>query len=1763
MFDLINLRRMDLQTHLLELHRLGQLTFWDDEDEQKHPRNSDGTFKKKDAPDKPAAAKPVARSGFKRPARHRAVDALRAANGGKRPSEDAIRAEMERIKQADLQEMEQDVPVVEPTIVPDKEPPKPKKLRNPNNYRYSNRDFTRGGQIAKWDANVEAIKVVKTLQAEKRLPTDEEKETLAKYTGWGQFPKMFDSNSTDFGKHYKRRQELIALIGDEDYKAARASTINSHFTSPKIVDAHWEMAKKLGFKGGRYLEPAVGSGYYLGMMPKDLSDKTAITAVEKDLTTGSISKALYPDANVNVQGFEETPVPDNFYDLVATNVPFGDIPMFDQKYHPHMPLIHDYYFMRSVDAAKPGGLIMHVTSTGTLDKLSPRVRRYLQDNAEFVSAVRLPEGTHKGAAATAVVTDLIVLRKKHPAIPEATDETPDEAQPKQGFTGVTRDSLGRLYYWRNGKRVPKPNIDDVAFVPDPAGGEDIPVNQYFANNPEQILGTLDRTGSMYAGNQKNVTMGEDFDERLQDAIERLPEGINWSDRSISGSAEEEEALEVKKDSEFLPGQLVEKDGKLYQFDQGGLRPYKVAKSAEAKLTAMIGVVEAARFTLQQQRLGEDAGTARTRLNELYDAFVEQYGPLSLPGNRKLYAKLPNYSFLLSLEEYNASTKEAEKTDIFRTDTVKTLETNQKTDNLLDASLISLNALGRIDLNEISKISGVEVDALKSQLTQDGIAFEDPSKGWVSRSEYLSGNVRLKLREAELAAITDESFKANVEALLENQPEDINVDEIGVKLGAPWIPNKYYEDFAADIAQTNRYFGNFKIHYSDVSGNWIVRSPSQMNYATRQMWTVEGQGSRQTKTFHDILQSALSGRPLIIRKTVGHGEDARQVVDKQKTEEAQEKVAELKERFQEWIWENESRRESIHRFYNDNFNNIVDRNFDGSHLTFPGMRSHWPDGTPMEPYQIQKDAVMRVVSTGRGLFGHEVGTGKTASMVASAMELRRLGLAKKPAIACLKSNIGQIAAEAQELYPDAKILSTEGMFDAKKRETTLNRIATGDYDIIVMSHEHLAKMQMKPEAQAKFIEDQLEELEQAHLKAAEIKDDKIKRNAVKKIEASKQKLEQRLKAALNPAKKDNVFFEDTGIDQIFVDEAHAFKNLPCVSASGNIKGVPDGQGSRRATDMLQKTMYLQEKHNGRGVVFATGTPISNSMVELFNMQRYLQMDMLKERNVHRFDQWKDTFGDTTNRFEFKLNGGIDATTRFAQFVNLPELRSLASEVIDIKRASDIPGIKRPNKDDQIITSSESPAIKTFMTDINDRATALAGAGRRSKGEDNMLSVCNDARAGSIDMRLVDPDAPDDPNSKTNKIVANVLRLYAQHDGETQALFSNTGIRPTKKTGFSLFADIKKKLVAGGIPADQIIDFSDPKMKGDLRKEAQARLKRGEARIALGSTETLGTGTNIQKNLRAIHHIDIPWRPSDLEQREGRGYRAGNKIKGDLGIYKYVQEGSADNLFWQIVGTKAHFINQFMLGKGNRTMSELDGEAVSAEEMISIATGDPDLVERLQLKDDVRRLTRSQRRHKSDQAAYRDQITQAPEQRKQIKDKIKNRKIDAEFARISQEKPFSFTFQNVRGMNVEQPPNATEDTPKAEVAKALQTVIDVKSLDVAREHKRYRTRHFIGNLNGFNVYLNKGGMLHVERTNLGSDEEMIKYESGPTLRSLLNTIKRIPKTVKDAEMELESFETGLEQLKAASNNPFRNAEKLETKKARLTQLENEAQMKGKKV
>jgi N12 class adenine-specific DNA methylase len=1597
---------------LSQVQRLGQLMIWTDEDEKKHPRRADGTFAPKNQGEAPAEKKtspkpkPTNRGKLtskqrfkaedlywakmrdlpaskrrkvpipteedlwkeldrveKKSKRRQAVESLRAESGGLRPTEDEIEDRIAELSK------------------PEKPAPKPEKDYSKGNWRYPSTDFiqTGAGGKPRFRENVAAIKLARQLEKEEREPSEEEKAVLSKFTGWGQFKSLFNTRDYDWRKE---RDELKTLISDEDFRLAQKSTRYSHFTAPEIVKAHWKMASKLGFRGGRYLEPAVGTGFYLGFMPESLAKKTQVTAVEMEPLSGGIAKALYPSANVDISPFQEHATPDNFYDLVATNVPFAKTKIYDPKYKRRASL-HDYYFKRSVDTAKPGGLIMHITSTGTMDKMDPATRQYIDERCEFVSAIRFPGGVHQKSAKTQVVTDMLIFRKKHAGIPEVDETTPIEAVPKSpGFTGITVDSLGRLYHWKDGKRVPSPEWEAVENVQ--VGDETILLNEYFANNPEQMLGNLDTTGTMYGPEQMNVSMTEDYDSLLDAAIDRLPEGIIRSDEAEPTYKPEPE--KVQTNEKYNAGQFVVRDGKVWQYDNGLLVDKELKGKKLKQTVGLIGLREKARAVLAAQRKGESGEAEQAALNEVYDAFVDSYGYVSKPDNRRLMKDEPDAEFLLALENWNSTDKTAEKADIFRKITIRPETRAESAANVTEGTAVSLRESSVIDPARIAELTGLDQETVESELVSKNLAFPDPNGGWEVASLYLSGETREKLKIAQAAAKLDPKYQANVDALEKNQPVDVDVDDIGIKLGSPWLPPQVLQDFAEHVTNnpSRSYSQKWDIQYVNVdvgtASGWQIRSNDRRN-GQRSVWGVGD------KDFVDLFKAAVTDRTL----NVYSGEGSERRVNPELTAAAQEKIETIKDMFKEWVWEDDDRTTQLHRLYNDKQNTVVPINYDGSHLELPGLRDFY------DPYSIQKDFIWRVISTGKGYAGHEVGTGKTLSMVASAMELRRLKLANKPCMSVKSSNVAQITAEAQEAYPNARILSMAGVKGPEARRTMLNRIATGDYDMVIMTHDNMDMLKMRPENRAKFIQEEMDAIEEAILAAAEEKGDDSAR-VVSRLESAKERLENNLAELMKEDRSDQIYFEDLGIDQVLIDEAHRYKSLPCYSSKGNIKGVPQTQ-SQRATRMLNKCRWLLDENNGRGVVMVSGTPVANTMAELYNVQRFLQFDDLKKRGVNRFDAWADQFGELTNRVEFKLDGELKETKRFAQFINLPELRHLASKVLDIKRAEDVfdsngkpvivDGKNRPNKHDVVHAAPETQEIRSMMLDIQRRAKAMKGKSRRAmtKGSDNMLNVCNDAKMGSMDLRMIDSNAPDDPSSKSNAAIRQAVKTYKEFPGTTQCMFTDLGINPTKKTGFSLVQDMKRKLIAAGIPENEIVHFTSGMNKA-ARQEAQAKMKRGEYRIAFGSTETLGTGTNIQKNLKAVHHLDIPYVPATLEQREGRAYRKGNQNK-DVDVYKYVTEGSADNMFWQILATKKHFIDQFMLGKNGRSMTELDAEELTPEQMISIATGDPKMIERTQVTDELRKLKRSETRYRNDISRMRSKLEAAPEKRKNLvesRDKI---------------------------------------------------------------------------------------------------------------------------------------------------------------------------------
>lgn len=1584
------------------------------------------------------------------------------------------------------------------------------------NWRYHSRDFFKGGIKAKFANNLEALKTMRLIQEEGRdTATPAEQEILSKFVGWGAMPGLFNENwdyknpghlsyeefRDERDKWNEERKLIRPLMSDEEWDAARKATLNSHFTHPDVVDAHWKMAQKLGFKGGRFLEPSAGIGYYLGLMPPELAGKTRASAVELDTTTGNMLKLMYPKANVQVVGFQEQKSPDNFYDLVASNVPFGAYGVHDLRYNKHQAHIHDYFFLKSADVVKPGGMVMHVTSTGTLDKPDDAIRRELAKTCDFVAAVRFPGGTHQANAGTEVVTDMILLRKRLPG------EAPTDVD------------------WFSTKQVP-----------DPAGGEPITVNAYFADHPEQILGTLDRTGTMYRGQSVNVTKTDDYEERLQAAIDRLPEGM-FQTGATNGHAgpEKIEATKGTKD-----GGYVIHDGKLFKREGGAnVAQHHVAAATLERIKGQLEIRDAKQAVVNAELHGEPATEARAKLNTVYDAYVAKHGPLSSRDNVKAMKGDPDAPNLLALEKWNPTKKVATKADMFAKETIRAHSRASKAENVGEGVGISLNETGGVDPDRIAALTGKPKAEVDAELVSSGLAFEDPSEGWQAADQYLSGNVRQKLAMARAAAAADPKYQANVAALEKVQPEDVDYQDIDVRLGAGWVP-------ASDVKEFARYLGgvsdrDIHVNYVAATGEWQFRYDGKWSGGLSEFQT-------ERKSFSNIMDAVLNNRSLAVHDT---DKDGKKHLNEDETRAASAKAQDIKDKFGEWLWDDDARRDRLHRFYNDNFNNIAKLKYNGSHLVFPGM------DTNFKMRDIQKNFVWQVVTTGRGLAAHEVGTGKTASMIASAMELRRLGLAKKPMIAVKKANIEQITKEALELYPGAKILSTADNFDAQNRKRTIAQMATGDYDMVIMTHDQMDLLAMRPETQSQYIHEELAELEAA--KAAAWADDPKKTNrVVKALEAAKAKLESRLREVIDASNKDDaVHFEETGIDQIFVDEAHRYKSLPIYTHGERVKGVPQTR-SDRATNMLMRARWLQEHNGGRGVVFATGTPVANTMAELYNLQRYLQPNELKERGITSFDSWASAFGDRQTAMEPTVTGDYAAVTRFSKFTNIPELMQISGMVMDVQRADDLknpdgtPVIVRPKRHDKIITTPFNEQTRRMMTDLQERAQRLKHQ-RPEKGADNMAVVCSDGRKGSLDMRMLYADAPDDPQSKLNQCVDNVVKLAKQRPGTTQLIFSNVGVNPSPETGFHLYGEIINKLVAGGIPREKIADFS--KLEGTQKDAAQEAMRRGDVLVGIGSTEKLGTGVNVQHRVAAMHHLDVPWQPAEIEQRDGRGYRCGNRNdptkpanEQNVDIYRYVSEGSLDTFMWNLVGKKAHFINQIISGKGNaRTVGDEDTETLSPEQLMAIASGDPRVLKKVQLESDVRELKMGEQRHKRDESKRHDDIKRLTEDTiPQAEETAQRHAHDAkhleQFVKAKDDDKDEFEMK-VAG---------TVHSDRKAASESLEKLYDEQS--VLSDYHRDKRKGPLAEYKGFKVHLPEyrgygTTATHVELEGPSGH----RYTARPSIASIDATLRGIPKRAAEHAETVAGHKSSLASLQANVGKPFKRSDEHAAKIKELKELE----------
>jgi N12 class adenine-specific DNA methylase len=1328
------------------------------------------------------------------------------------------------------------------------------------------------------------------------------------------------------------------MLSDEEHRSARATTINAHYTAPVVIRSMYEAAERFGFQGGQILEPASGIGHFIGLMPEAMLKNSAITGVEIDPLTARIAKALYPDADIREQPFEKSKLLDESFDLAISNVPFGDYTVHDPRWNDFKFPIHDYFFAAALDKVRPGGLLMFVTSRHTLDKLDSSLRESLGDRAEFLGAIRLPNTAFKKNAGTEVTTDIVMLRKLR------AGESP---------TGPA---------W-------KASVD---FANDQQ--EKFSINEYFAAHPEMMLGKMRLARGMYRDGEPVLEPdNRELGEALAHAVARLPQNIyavqNESVKTFDPSIP---APDYIKPNAYC----VHEDGRLCLNEDGVLNPLDdLPVETRSRIRRLIDVRDAVRDCLRSQLDGsgeERLIETREKLNHAYDRFVSRFGYISVPVNQRAFHGDPDLPLLLSLENYDEETSRAVKASIFRERTIHHKQPVESVGSPKEALLVSLNEKGRVDLNHMASLLARPAADFLPDLK--GMVFLNPeTKQWETEDHYLSGNVREKLVAADSASVGDVRFRENVEALKSVQPADLPATEIDVRLGASWLPPSDVQDFVHGLLGVT---SGVEVGHIHALGSWHVTADWEAKGATAN--TTDWGTNRYTAL--ELIEETLN----LKTPTVYNYVDKKPVVDAQSTEAAREKQERIKERFKEWIWSDDSRRERLVRLYNDSFNHSRVRTFNGEHLTLPGASAD------VQLHTHQKAGVWRILQTPNTLLGHVVGAGKTYTMVASAMELKRLGLARKPMFAVPNHMLGQFSTELLMLYPGANILvAGKEDFESQNRKKLFSRIATGNWDAVIVTHSGFERIPLSRETQECFFKEQLDELEKIKRENA----NPDNRRLVKELEKAKKRLEAKLEALAATHKKDNTLtFEELGIDRLFVDEAHYFKNLFYISKITRIAGLPQ-TASERAFDMYLKVRHIQSANNGGGVVFATGTPIANSMAEMFTMQRYLQPEDLKKHNLGHFDSWAATFGEPVTAMELSPDGaGYRLNTRFARFINVPELMQIFRQSADVQTAQML-NLKRPKLDGEKPAIRNAPAsaeLKEFVEGLARRAEALK-RGRIDPREDNMLKITTEGRKAALDLRLMKPGLPDDPQSKVNLAVEKIHQIWEATKDDRLAQLVFCDLSTPQDRGFSVYRDAADKLKRLGVPENEIAFIQD--YDADNAKLALFRsVRAGKVRVLFGSTQKMGSGTNVQERLIALHHLDAPWRPADVEQREGRILRQGNK-NSSVQIYRYVTEGSFDAYMWQTLETKAKFIAQVMSGDMTiRRLEDMDSAALTYAEVKAIASGNPLVIEKAQVNAELIRLTRLRSAHAEEQYRIRTSLRHSREEVQTWTERLANLRED---------------------------------------------------------------------------------------------------------------------------------------------------------------------------
>ena len=1586
------------------------------------------------------------------------------------------------------------------------------------NYRITDSELGVGGAKTKYQANISAIRLLKQLEAEGLQASPEQQEVLSRYVGWGGLANAFDPDKENWRTEYA---ELKELLTPDEYEAARASTLNAHYTSPTVIHAMYETLENMGFESGNILEPSMGIGNFFGCLPESMQN-SRLYGVELDSITGRIAKQLYPKADITVAGFETTDRRD-FFDVAIGNVPFGQYQVNDRAYNKLGFSIHDYFFAKTLDQVRPGGVIAFVTSRYTLDKQSPEVRRYIAQRAELLGAIRLPNNAFKANAGTDVVSDIIFLQRR---------DRPIEIEPDWVHLGRNEDGFA--------------------------------INSYFVEHPEMILGRQSSESTQYGRQDFTVEPieGLKLADQLHDAVKYIRGTYQAAELPELG---DDEALSdsIPADPNVKNYSYTVVDGEVYYRQNSLMSRPELNATASERVKGLVELRDCLHslIDLQLDAMTPDSAIrqAQAELNTLYDSFTAKYGLINSRANALAFQDDSSYYLMCTLEELDEEKQLKRKADIFTKRTIKPHEVVTSVDTPSEALALSISEKACVDLPYMEQLTGMDESALIAGL--QGVIFRDPVKNeWQTADEYLSGNVRQKLREAEQAAAADPAFLTNVEALRTSQPKDLDASEIEVRLGATWIDQKYIQQFMEETFEPPFYLRrNIQVHFSPFTAEWSISGKSQPSYSDVNAYMTYG---TERANAYKILEDTLNLRDVRIYDTVTDPDGKeRRVLNAKETTLAQQKQQAIRDAFQEWIWRDPDRRAELVQRYNELFNSNRPREYDGSHITFGGMNPE------IHLREHQLNAVAHILYGGNTLLAHEVGAGKTFEMVAAAMESKRLGLCHKPMFVVPNHLTEQWASEFLRLYPSANILAaTKKDFEPKNRKKFCARIATGDYDAIIIGHSQFERIPVSMERQERLLREQIEEVTEG---IEELKSSRAERFTIKSMERTKKGLETKLKKLLESGRKDDVVtFEELGVDRLYVDEAHAFKNLFLYTKMRNVAGLSTTD-AQKSSDMLLKCRYIDELTGGKGVVFATGTPVSNSMTELYTMMRYLQHDTLQKKGLAHFDCWASTFGETTTAIELAPEGtGYRARTRFAKFFNLPELMTLFKEVADIK-TSDQLHLPVPEAVYHNVVAQPTEIQQAMVQELSERA-ARVHAGAVDASVDNMLRITTDGRKLGLDQRIINPDLPDDPSSKVNMCVDNIYRIWdeGQADRLTQLVFCDlstpkAGAPATKaakavggnldnpelhavastvkddspEPEFTVYDDIREKLVSRGIPREQIAFIHEANTEA-RKKELFAKVRSGQVRVLLGSTFKMGAGMNVQDRLVALHDLDAPWRPGDLEQRSGRIIRQGNRNK-EVHIFRYVTEATFDAYLWQTLENKQKFISQIMTSKSPvRSCEDIDETALSYAEIKALCAGDERIKEKMDLDVDVARLKLMKANHQSQQYRLEDNILRHfPEQIEQNRGFIEGFKADMQTLAEHPHPQDGFVGMVVRGDVLTDKENAG--------AALVDAMKEVKGLEPVP----------IGSYRGFQMSLTledfgkqyvltlKGKMSH--RVELGRDPRGNLIRIDNALAGMETRLARV-------QEKLDSLYAQMETAKAELGKPFPQEQELREKSARLAQL-----------